>query len=114
MMPQYLRSRCFLFCTGQVVLGMVGKPGSPFGKFLVSLLACKSVAPRTTSGIFIFTLGVLLHGSMRFGAIVYFLLLLSSRPTDTGLSLLASHGLDSPQTEHGTSPCPWGLLSFPR
>lgn len=61
-----------------------------------------------------FILGFLLHGYMKFGAIVYFLLLLSSRPTDTSLSLLASHGLDSPQTEHGTSPCPWGLLSFPR
>ena len=36
---------------------MVGKPGLPFGKFLVSLLACKSVAPRTTSGIFIFYSG---------------------------------------------------------
>lgn len=56
-MPQYLRSRCFLFCTGQVVLGMVGKPGLPFGKFLVLLLACKNVAPRTTSGIFIFYSG---------------------------------------------------------
>lgn len=53
MMPQYLRSRCFLFCTRQVVLGMVGKPGLPFGKFVVLLLACKSVASRTTSGIFI-------------------------------------------------------------
>lgn len=38
---------------GRWYLEGVGRPGLPFGRLLMSLPSCKSVTPRTASGIFI-------------------------------------------------------------